>query len=578
MPERKRIFSFIVLFFLAQCSGVGTTSGTGGIGGDSGGDSGTGEDGGSSDSGADGSPLDETTSDSLYSSGPVDVPVPIAKVEAIDPKYVVVAIDGKKLTLTGQAGAVPNPTLSPKVWARDTDLAETVTTDTKSDGSFDAISFTYSSSSFEASIALAGYDGTSIGEPIFLKISEGNYIWVLTNGSCVSTSALTMSENRVYLVLNSDAGCSVTANRSLTRNQSSETSSDLYTLDIAGISEKVATTTSFTIDQVFADDETVVVRGGNTFYTLDGSGGFTECCSIDSSETIARVEVEADGSDVPWIAVVSDRTASICSPSLGECETQVSLASNETVLSMAWNETAGMDMGGYSGTIALRTVVTSGSTRTYKTYTYNRETDALTTTSSSGSSGGWQEVGTVSLMKDDLTITLNTTDATEGVSAFSLRPQTQVGSCTLGSETKKLMAVWTSYSSNYLLDASLNIRSSDNMLCSITKTRELYYAEIHPSAKLVFFCAEDSTGNGQFYAYIPELAVSSRTLDGTEIVQLTEGEEHCTRDKNWKVDPEEGTTDAPAGSLVIVDASNPLLPQIRFFDPATDERLAPYMD
>lgn len=552
---------FILLLFLAHCAGISATSLTGGSGGATGGDDGT----SGTDDPADGTPVDEHTSDGLYTSGPIDVPVPIAKVEAIDPKYCTVTISSNQLTVTGQAGAVSNPTASPLVWAYESGLAQTVTTTTHADGSFDAINFTYSSPSYTAAVALAGYNGTEIGEPIFLKISAGTYVWVLTNGSSVSTSALTMNDNTVYLVLQTTSSSALTKNRSATLRQTAAVTSDLYTLNIAGVSQKLASGT-FAIDQVYAAAGQPIVRSDNDFYYPDGSGGFTHCCSISGLETIAQVEVEADSSDVPWIAAITDRGLYVCSLAASECIERATFSSDEVINWFGWT-TPSENWPSFS--ITVNTIVAANGIQTYRNYSFDTDGNSGDTTPWSSTSGGWVNKGTISHgtgSAGDPVLAVSTVDITEGSGAYTMVPNV-VTSCTAGSSTKEIHQVFDSTGGTYyLLDALFN-NNTNGMLCTVTNTRTLYDEEIHPSSKIVFFCAQDSGGNGQFYAYCANRVTRGVNPDGSEIVQLTDGTEHCIEDKNWKIDQE-------TSSLVIVDATTAILPQVQFIDPATDSRLA----
>ena len=187
--------------------------------------------------------------------------------------------------------------------------------------------------------------------------------------------------------------------------------------------------------------------------------------------------------------------------------------------------------------------------------------------------------------------------------ATRYRPATWVTQCSStpsnGNVTElEATIVETAFNTYYLLDAEVTVNTNTSVvsgntttikdsICYAKPTRVVYDAEIHPNMNLVFFCAEDANGNGQMFALCGN-KIEENTFDGyigtgqtgykgvadNSIVQLTEGEEHCMREKNWKID-----RDAVAGgdfslnSVVIVNANDPTRPQIRFIDPYNEPLL-----
>ncbi|MDO8644679.1 MAG: hypothetical protein Q7S00_06930, partial [bacterium] len=70
-----------------------------------------------------------------------------------------------------------------------------------------------------------------------------------------------------------------------------------------------------------------------------------------------------------------------------------------------------------------------------------------------------------------------------------------------------------------------------------------------------------------------------KSVSDDSIVQLTSGEEHCTEDKNWKIDRNIASNgDVTTNALVIVNISDPTRPQIQFIDPYNEPLLSDCMD
>lgn len=618
----KRIFPLVLTLLLTTVgcavggggadltteSGGGSTDGSGD---DSGGESGSGtgvESGGETVPGGGAVEGPEAGSSGLYEGGPVDIPVPIAKIESIDPRYVIVTLLENQLTLRGEAGAVTNVSASPFVWCQETNSGEIKTTASNSDGSFSAITFTLAENEPSTSITLAGYDGTSIGTPVFLRISNNLYVWLLTNGTSVSQGALSMEEDIVYLVLHV-GGIGSTTSSSLKRNATTEdyTSSYLYTFEVGGHLEIMATG-DIIIDQLFVTEGEVLARAGNCFYIPEGTG-FVELFCIGSAETIDEIDVEADYDGKQWIAVATDRAAYVCNRTsvcteIADFDTISAPATYEGIVSMTWSKyLIGTDPVFF---LQLAWEETQNSVTTSSVWNYEPG-DELT---EEGDNWGWYwwEIDNVDLTGDTPGTYVYKGILEAGVVdnySTDYRPATWVTSCgsPAGGNVNQLEAtiIEMPNKTNYLLDAEVTVNTRTavvtgntttwkDSICYAKQTRVVYDAEIHPNINmnLVFFCAEDENSRGQIYALCGNYMEAAdndysigtgrtgyKGVSADSIVQLTEGEEHCTRGKNWKIDrhvAENGNVTTNA--VVIVNTSNPLRPQVQLIDPYNEPLLS----
>lgn len=536
----------------------------------------------------------DESSNPLYTGGPIDIPVPIAKAEAIDPKLVTVSISANRLSLTGQAGAVPNPTVSPQVWARDQTNDEIITATTRADGSFDTIEFTYDGSSVTTSIALAGFDGTNIGAPIFLKVTDNVYIWLLTNGSTVTDGTLTVEGNRVYLTTH-ESSSSTAISKPLPR-QSSGITSSLYALNVGGTAEQIATG-DISIDQVFVTNGKIIIRSGKDFYFNNSAGEFGLCCSIDTEQEITQVDVEEEpSSGIQIMAVSSQNEMFVCwrYGSLGECYRILAIEETQRIpyFQLVFFDSLGSTSVGDNVyvQVIVETTTGSGTTLEGRLFSWNGQVSDTLLTTQSGINYTVDELVT---LDNGSTLFVTRALLKKGASGdiFSnLQPVTNASGCAAGSslngsEEMGAMMLVSSNGKNYLLDASLTMDTSTSpaTLCSASKTRTIINTEAHPTGQLVIFCADDDNSNGQLYAFcakdLNSSSVSIANLPTTgNVVQLTDGSEHCTAEKNWKVDRAAGTDGNASGSVVNVDLSNPSAPQIRFIDPGSDPLLADCLD
>ncbi|MDO8519528.1 MAG: hypothetical protein Q7T11_05135, partial [Deltaproteobacteria bacterium] len=501
-----------LLIFMMSCSGVGSDltpgeegeSGDGSTGVESGGDTAPG-------AGAGGS--DEETADSLYSSGPLDIPVPIAKVESIDPRHVVVSLSSNRLTLRGETGAVTNVASSPMVWCQHQDSGEIKTTSTNPDGSFPEIEFSSSGIGESAFLTLAGFNGTEIGTPVFIKISDNLYVWLLTNGSSVSKNSVTFEDDRVYMVINVN-GASTSRNL---KQASTSSSSYVYTFDVGGIPEILATGNT-SIDQLFVTEGEMLIRSGNTFY-IPESSGFKSIFSIGALETILQVDVESDYSDKQWIAVATDLAAYVCDRT-GSCTEVADFdalsapANFQEIVTATWSKY----LVGTDPLFFLQLVWQEESSGSTSTSAWNYEPGDTLEEVVENWGWFWYETDNV-----DLTGLTPGTYVYKGVLkqgtvdnyVTQYRPATWGTSCSgtlSGGNVAELTAtiIQTEGNFHYLLDAEVTVDTYTpvttgsttvikDSVCYAKPTRVVYDAEIHPNMDLIFFCAEDSNGRGQMY-------------------------------------------------------------------------------
>lgn len=561
MSKNWHFLYFFILISLGCAGGVGGTS----------------DPEGNSDGGAAGT--DDETINSLFETGPVDIPITIAKLKAPDPKHIDVELIENIIRLTGEAGALPDDDSCSKVWVYDTVLEQEQTSDKTSGGGFSEITFTHASDETPSTnMIVACYDGTTIGIPVFLKIEEGHYVWLLTNGAELKDGALSVLSDTVFLVSETDISASI--NQPAVMKQVSDCSdveSNLYSLSLAGEAELVATG-CLSIDRVFAVGPEVVIQSGATFYQAD-SEEFVEACELElnAGETIGKVSMgyDADNENV-GIYVATNEGLYYCS--FGESlnqdfSTAIALEDNQEVTAIVVSDDTGTGRGlnvtyGLVDTSTGQLAAVGGSAVA--------AIDAF----------GFVTQSLIDSTPEDIspTLDLSAMTFTEGLSTdfySNLANVTRVSSGTAGSSSATGFVIFSDVSgSYYLLDYEMSIMSNgtataygttisvDNLI-DLENIRTIHDIQIHPSGYAVFFCADDASGNGQIYAFCPSLLPASGSPDGSEIIQITEGSAHCDERNNWRVDQ-----DSDEGSLVIVDVSNADAPQIRFVDPTTDPLLA----
>lgn len=628
---RHSLAYLLILFLLGSCSGVVTGTGGGGeltpgseegSGSDDGGSDGSSgsstgiEAGGETVSGGGAGGTGESgaaasgSSDNLYEGGPIEIPVPIAKVESIDPRYVIVTLSGNLLTLRGEAGAVTNVSASPQVWCQDSLTGEIKTTSSSSDGSFSTITFTYTSAQPSTSVTVAGFDGTNIGTPVFLKVSDNLYVWILTNGASVSRGSLALDGDTVYMVLHVDGTGTPAPALTKRGDRGTATSSYLYTIDVGGIPQ-IMSTGDIILEQLFVTEGEILARSGNNFYIPDGTS-FKKLFSIGSAETIDQIDVESDHNGKQWIAIATDRALYVCDRTgscneLGDFDSLSSPAVYQGMMALNWSK---MLIGDDTEFFLQATwEEKSGNSQSPSSWFYHPgedfeedndlwgwywfETDNVDVTGTSGGAYAYKgllEQGTVDSY------------------ANTYRPANWVTHCsdTLPSGYVKELEttmVETPYNTFYLLDAEVTVNTKTmvasgnttiqkDSICYAKQTRVVYNVEIHPNEDLIFFCAEDEDGNGQMYA-LGANKVEKNTSDGwvgtgktgykgmsdDSIVQLTDGEEHCTKEKNWKIDrnvPSNG--DITGNAVVIVNTADLTKPQIQYIYPLKEPLLADFLD
>ena len=528
---------------ILRCAGVGG----GGLTADGAGeDSGGGEGGGAS-----------AGDSALFEGGPVSIPVTIAKLDAPDPSNITVDVSGtsnsesvarasSSISLTGNAGALPNPSATPQVYIYNSATAETKITDVKSDGSFAKTTV-----DGEGPLLVAGYDGTNIGTPIFLKVSEGKYVWFLTNGGQILASVLTEEGGTTYVAARTSLATSLSSPDLAERNRQGRQSgsSDIYSLDIAGVSE-LKGSLSCVIDEIFVRDGEIVARCGNEFYLYtESSGSFEKKCEIPSPETIMFVDVERDENDVLYTAAATGTGAYVCSTSDGEV-TQIDTidpgCETYSLLMLFIYDGSGQYNGDLIAALDSRNSCLTPVQSQHQMLNMSGNVVSITYTNSYGAEETFQD--SVSNESTGSSLTLSKISFTEGDTKSYYQyyePNTLSSSCTAGSDTLDVIVIQTAGmggGSPYILDGSLTLQegsgqsytSFGHTICDATRTRTVHHVELHSSAKIACFCADDENGNGQLYAYCPSEVEFMQDPDGSEIRQLTEGVEHCNEVKNWR--------------------------------------------
>lgn len=542
-----------------------------------------------------------SSSGSLFEGGPISIPVPVARLEAPDPTRIVLSIGDTKVSIAGLSGAITDPTASPLIWVWDDELAIQQTGAVRSDGSFTTITFTYSQASDARSLAVAGYDGTTVGTPIFLKISSDDnnnitYLWRLTNGATVVQSAVSMENNTVFVVSElTDPSTSV--NTQLRRATSTQTTSYLYALNVGGVAQTIASG-PIKIDQILVDESQIMVRSGTSFYYPNASKGFSFCCDVDSAEEINHVTSGLDDNAYQVLGVATDRAYYLCSKRTATCDEIHTLGSNEEYISSLFLQNSQTSQ----QLIFVHYSQKNGSVFNARGVIFDTSGNPVDSVGLAALpvvddflGASYQDINNsrAGIKGDTISIiNLYKMDYTEGGSgndfSFSYPTPTYVPSTstqTPGSETISILTAQSSINNVlgdgddilYPLDSLFTFRQNSDggdplTLLSVTPYREIYGVEVHPSGRLLLFCSKDSSGHGQIHAYCPSLVDTSSTeFPGEEIIQLTFGDETCTPFKNWKIDIESPDN---TWAAAVIDLSDPPLPQIRFIDIFNQPELA----
>lgn len=556
----KKLSLFFLILITACAGGVGT----GGDLTDSGGDAGDGDDGSSGNSGSTGS------EDPLFETGPVDIPVNIAKAEAgADPRKIDVEILTNKIKLTGREGAIP--TSSSFVYIYDTVTEETTTTaiDT-SDGSFAETPVPLSGGA-GTYIVGASEDGESInGGPLFLRVDDDVYVWTLTNGDTISSGCLTMAGETTYLCTTSTSSSELNKNA---RQQTSSTTTTIHALDTGGIPAEMGTL-DCAVNQVYAANDQLLARCGADFY-LAGDSGFGDAFSMSlaSGEEITLVAVNDDPDIGLVAAVATNQGLYSCLLSDGECSSIRPLSTGESIdlVDVTDMQEFGLDF------YIMATITTSS---TSKVFLYQPDgTLYIEVNETSSMAVGSFNFSIAHLLMasgdDGTTMRISSFIFREGVSSSyydmfdnNVTSLSSTNSTTAGSSLVTLMSISSSLgTTDCLLNGTLSIRPNSNPSTSILvdarQTRTIYGIQPHPNAQMAVFCATDDDGNGQLYAYSPRLFAAGDS--GYEVQLTDDAGGACDASNNWRIDTEETEC-----SIVLVDADNPAAPQIRFIDCNTD--------
>lgn len=555
------LFYFLLTLFLAHCGGAG------GLGGSL---SGEGESGGSG--GGSGSGINR-----LFEDGPIDMPVTIAKLEAPDPSKITVEIGGgtnlsptlknqsaETVTLTGLAGAMPDPTATPQVYMY-SEANGTTLVDVNSNGSFAATTLTGT-----GPFLIAGYDGDQIGTPIFLQISGSRYIWFLTNGDEILGNVLAEDDSTTYVALAGETPSTSVNAADLLFADSSEDVTEIQSLDIAGTSE-ILGTVPCVADEMFARDSQVMVRCDNTFYTYTAtSGEFTENCSVNSAETIQKIEVNQQlTDDEVYLGIITDVGAYACKVSTATLTTLDTLSAGQAYTEMRLF--VYLNSGSLLNKLLMGMVAesSSGGLTTLENLLYDMSGTVIVQSFTSGSTGATystqEQVTNESL---GVTVSVFNFTYTLGDSAtyfpWHVPKTTTTGACAPAANDVSAWVVTSSqYSCPYLLDQSLSLKpgsstATNATVCGSTQTRNILHVETHSSAKLICFCATDEASQGQIYALCPGL-IGSSGPDGSEIIQLTSGVAHCDENKSWT-----------CNDTIVISGKHEDFNEVLIIDPETD--------
>lgn len=616
-----RRYFLIFLFIFASCGG-------GGLGGSlSGGNS----------EGSDGS--------AGFTDGPVDIPLPIAKLEAPDVRKIDVEVGGSgnitsplptknasttTVTITGRAGAIVNPATEPQVYILNVETGEAQTKTTNADGSFATFTVTGSIDT----IVVAGFDGTSLSVPVFLKIAEGQYIWILTNSGSLINSALISSGATIYMAANGSASSSLT--KATTKSADSSTS-EVIALGIAGTFSSKGVV-GCAVDEINTDGTNLLVRCDGTFYLHDGTSTFNKTCEV--AGTIAEVDYRDDGDGTLYAAMATETSLVLCNTATGATSTLHTLSTCSAYQNIQLNAESGdenisagfatkfqMEGGPGSGipgddfgdemeegdgsddgdgggeeipgdddgsddalaTFSVYADMTGCSGGTAGTILVNDQGTVIAMTTDSTTGASRQIIDTVTA--GDYRMTISKTvlaagglagwvDPTEasGLLEKNYDPATIVSSCSSSFSSLATYTFGSYFGENLIPDrmpaASVTIYDNGQRsgytgypdhyaICSASETETVYDAEIHDSAQITCYCANDESGNGQLFAYCPNKMTDATDPDGSEVIQLTKDNEHCNANQNWTCED----------SIVTIDNSGSYS-QVRIIVPALDPRLS----
>lgn len=572
-----------------------------------------------------------------FTNGPVDIPVTIAKLEAPDVGNIDVEVGGASnmttplliknastttVTITGRAGAIVNPTTEPQVYILNVETNEAQTKDTNADGSFATFTVTGSIDT----IVVAGFNGTSISVPVFLKIAEGQYIWILTNSDSLISSSLISSGSTIYMAANGSGLSSLT--KAGTKSADSSTS-EIIALGIAGTFSSKGTV-DCAVDEINTDSANLLVRCDGTFYLHDGTSTFNKSCEV--AGTVIEVDYNDDGDGTLYAAVATDTSIVLCNTSTGVTSTLHTLSTCSAYRNIQLNAESGDDNisagletkyqeggpgGGIPGddfgdemeegdgggeeipgddsaddqlaTFSVYADMTGCSGGTAGTILVNDQGAVIAMTTDSATGASRQIIDTI--RNGDYRMTLSKTvleagglagwvDPTQvsGLLEKDYDPSTIVNFCSSSFSSLAAYTISSYYGENSIPErmpaTSLTIYDNGQRsgysgypdhyaICSASETNTVYDAEIHDSAQITCYCADDASGNGQLFAYCPNKMTDATDPDGSEIIQLTKGNEHCNANQNWTCED----------SIVTIDNSGSY-PQVRIIVPALDPRLS----
>lgn len=562
---------FLALSLVLACGGVGGTSTS------------VGNPGADDPGGEGGGP---TELESLFGEGPVDLPVTIAKLEAPDATKISYSVTAGTVTITGEAGAMPDVAGCEFVYIFNSSTLTVVTATVNPDLGFAATDIAGSEGQ---SIAVACFDGDStIGLPIIINIEgsngEDSYIW-LTNSNVLHSTATTASNGRVYMVtdvLDSDAATDLSLIKA-----ASDTSSTVYTLDVGGTYDKLVEH-SAAIHEIFATDEATIVRSSNTYYIVE-DGALTELMVVDAAETIQQAAINPSGGS--YFAVLTDAgfyvvdISSVTNSSLVKAGasssgftlyTVVTFAANESIGSFDWFSSGGMDVVFVTEQTEDEPLITDYSVIATDAGSWENSwaNKSLTNNVDDGkvaAETATNESSVITLEK--IALTVGDKSATgqwdnykpQTLNAFnSANPDPAVG---LTVSTVNVFAISGSVAGGrYMLNAAITQQegTGGRTITAVTTTRTIYDVELHPNGKMVVMCIEDENELGQLFVYSQLSEGTFLQLTGN--TENTSNVEHCNEDKNWKIDQETGNI-TYLNAFDTSSAADINATQVNFIDP-----------
>lgn len=572
---------------------------------------GSGLDGGSST--AIGNPddgSDDVAQDSLFEAGPIDIPVTIAKLEAPVPDRIAVTVQSStSVSFKGLEGAIPNPSATPFVYVLNRETDQTTINPVNEDGSFENIV----SSAFTLIASSIDELASQISAPVIYSCFDSTCHWILTNSSSLSASGLTMANDTVYAVVVNQASNNLSAARGVAKIAQDGTTFTIYKLGVGGTYGQQATV-DFPIDEVFATRDRLYARSGDSFYISDqhvDGGGFKLLHTLDETETyrFARVnDVDPRNSpetyDDPWVeelAIITEQGLVFLDAVTETAKTIYTLEECETITEFSWDHNEESEAlvylssicGGRLSLSGIELAVTGNSDDPWDGAWENRNiiwTDlsqilAGQTVMLDDQSSFYINPYTITLTEGDSwtteldlpylpEMTINDFDATDpdvssnidtnpvDVRIVQISQGEEIIHHILGTSSEAgvsdggIALQYTTVSNVKEYEQVGDEVELKNVKIAEINTATIPKIELHPSGKYLFYCA-----NNQLHVFFAP--------DG-DVLQLTEGVDHCDESNAWKIDQITGNV------VLLIDTtpegSNTTQFNVEYIDPETDER------